>query len=250
MTYDEACSVKVGDYVMVNADEYSINGEPVIESKLQVVEPMAIELETPGYLINHTKVEQSLIKDFPEDFTKVEDGYFSGGIVSGEPTGLFGEQCPETIIPMIRSNQLEGGWQLNKSGDFEVTVDVTNDGKPYVSGMGLGVYRPNLEDRKVGKVQMHMVDDGFPNALREVAKVMTWAADAKGYKLHDWKNLPNAGEAFPSAGYRHRNDSSIQKAQGVRPVDRTDHESSLLHKAHEAFNILAELELILTGVIK
>jgi hypothetical protein len=114
----------------------------------------------------------------------------------------------------------------------------------------LGVYRPNLEDRKVGKVQMHMVDDGFPNAIREVAKVMTWAADAKGYKLHDWKNLPEADVAFPSAGYRHRNDNSIQKAQGVVAIDRTDHESDLLHKAHEAFNVLAELELILTGVIK
>jgi hypothetical protein len=141
------------------------------------------------------------LKHYPEDFTKVEDKYFSGG--------LLGEQAEE-----------------------------------------LGVYRPNLEDRKVGKIQMHMVDDGFPRALRAVAEVMTWAADAKGYKLHDWRNLPNADVALPSAAYRHRNDNSVQKAEGFVATARTDHESKLLHKAHEAFNTLAELELILTGVIK
>lgn len=114
---------------------------------------------------------------------------------------------------------------------------------------GLGVYRPNLEDRKVGKVQMHMVDDGFPNALKEIAKVMTWAAEVKGYKLHDWKNLPDADVELPSAAYRHRTENSIQKAAGLPALKRVDHESAIVHKAHELFNGLAELELILTGKI-
>jgi hypothetical protein len=145
-----------------------------------------------------------------EDFTKVEDEYFSG------------------------ANLVDSIGSVEKAEELEE----------------LGVYRPKLETRKIGKVQMHMVDDGFPNALRAVAEVMTWAAVAKGYKLHDWRNLPEADVALPSAGYRHRNDNSVQKAQGLNALDRTDHESKLLHKAHEAFNILAELELILTGVIK
>ena len=174
-------------------------------------------------------VEIGAVKEWPDDFVKVEDKYFAE----------------------ISSNQVEGGWKLNKDGGFEIDADKFLDKiSTSISEKELGVFRPNLEDRKVGKVQMHMVDDGFPNALREVAKVMTWAAEAKGYKLHDWKNLPNAGEAFPSAGYRHRNDNSIQKALGLSPAERVDHESALLHKAHEAFNVLAELELILTGVIK
>jgi hypothetical protein len=201
MTLDEAYEIKVGDYVMVKDDEYTINDEPLKESKLLVVEDDTVKFETPSYRINSTKVERCLIKDFPEDFTKVEDSYFA--------SGLLGEQAEE-----------------------------------------LGVYRPNLQDRKVGKIGMHFVDDGFPNALRAVAEVMTWAAVAKGYKLHDWKNLPNAEVAIPSAAYRHRNDNSVQKAQGLSALDRTDHESKLLHKAHEAFNTLAELELIITGVIK
>lgn len=114
----------------------------------------------------------------------------------------------------------------------------------------LGMYRPNIETRKVGKVQQHMVDDGFPNALKAVAEVMTWAANNKGYKLHDWKNLPDADIEFPSAEGRHRTENSIQKASGLKALERTDHESNLLHVAHKVFNGLAELELILTGVIK
>lgn len=141
------------------------------------------------------------------------------GLVSGIGVGLIGEAGPETIIPLSRAEQL-------------------------------GVYRPNLEDRKVGKVGMHMVIDGFPRALREVAKVMTWAADAKGYKLHDWRNLPDAETAFPAAEYRHQNDNCIMKAEGTPAIERTDHESNLLHAAHKIFNGLAELELILAGVIK
>jgi hypothetical protein len=147
---------------------------------------------------------------------RVADG---GVVTAGLGLGLIGEQCPETTITVERAEQL-------------------------------GVYRPNLEDRKVGKVGMHMVIDGFPRALREVAKVMTWAADAKGYKLHDWRNLPNADVAFPSAEYRHQNDNSIMKSEGTPAIERTDHESNLLHAAHKIFNGLAELELILTGVIK
>lgn len=154
--------------------------------------------------------------------------------------GVIGEAGCETVIPVtrlqtIQSEQLaDNGQPLWQIGKLEP----------------LGVYRPNLEDRKVGKVGMHMVIDGFPRALREVAKVMTWAADAKGYKLHDWRNLPDADTAFPAAEYRHQNDSCIMKAEGTPAIERTDHESNLLHAAHKVFNGLAELELILAGVIK
>lgn len=112
------------------------------------------------------------------------------------------------------------------------------------------IARPILAERKVGKVPMHMVVDGFPLALREVAKVMGWAGEVKGYKLHDWRNLPDAEVEFPSAGYRHMFDNSEMKAQGLSALERVDHESTLVHLAHECFNKLAELELILTGKIK
>lgn len=121
-------------------------------------------------------------------------------------------------------------------------VDLTNN---------LGVYRPNLEDRKVGKVRVELVDDGFPLALREVAKVMTWAQSAKGYKDHDWQNLPNAEQALAAATSRHRTDHIIQRHVGKTPAKEcVDHESKIVHKAHEAFGVLAQLELLLRGKFK
>lgn len=113
-----------------------------------------------------------------------------------------------------------------------------------------GIERPILEERKVGKVQMDLFDQGFPNAVFEVAKVMTWAAENKGYKPHDWKQLPNAETELSAAASRHRVKGFIQKAKGVAAIDRTDEESNIVHLAHTAFNILAELELVLTGKIK
>ncbi|WYN05018.1 hypothetical protein ISREJYDI_CDS0052 [Pseudomonas phage UNO-G1W1] len=112
----------------------------------------------------------------------------------------------------------------------------------------LGVYRPELETRKVGKVRVELVDHGFPLALREVAKVMTWAQDAKGYKDHDWQNLPNAEVALEAAASRHRTDHINQRVVEGYLIERcVDHESGLLHKAHEAFGVLAQLELMLRG---
>lgn len=112
------------------------------------------------------------------------------------------------------------------------------------------IARPVLEERKVGKVQMDLFDSGFPNAITEVAKVMTWAAENKGYKPHDWKGLPNAETEFSAAASRHRVKGFIQKAEGIAAIDRTDEESNIVHLAHTAFNILAELELVLTGKIQ
>lgn len=159
-----------------------------------------------------------------------------------------------------RSNDDQSAWVLDDLGNVNINATIieesvsranlSNNDLAISIGKQLGVYRPNLEDRKVGKVGMHMVIDGFPRALREVAKVMTWAADVKGYKLHDWRNLPNADVDFPAAEYRHQSDNCIMKAEGTPAIERTDHESNLLHAAHKVFNSLAELELILTGVIK
>lgn len=110
----------------------------------------------------------------------------------------------------------------------------------------LGTFRPVLETRKDGKVRVELVDDGFPLALREIAKVMTWAQTAKGYKDHDWQNLPNAQEQLAAAASRHRTDQIEQHVvRGVPLLECVDPESRLVHKAHEAFGVLAQLELML-----
>lgn len=112
------------------------------------------------------------------------------------------------------------------------------------------IARPILTERKVGKVRMDLFNEGFPNAVLEIAKVMTWANENKGYKDHDWKGLPNADKDIPAAASRHGIKQLIQKAKGVPAIERTDEESNIVHLAHQAFNILAELELVLTGKIK
>ena len=112
------------------------------------------------------------------------------------------------------------------------------------------IARPVLEERKIGKIAIELFDEGFPNAVMAVGEVMTWAAENKGYKPHDWKNLPNPDTAFLAAGSRHRIKRHIQRADGVAHVDCVDEESHLLHLAHEAFNVLAQLELVITNRIK
>lgn len=112
----------------------------------------------------------------------------------------------------------------------------------------LGIFRPDIETRKVGKVRVELLDDGFPLALREIAKVMTWAQTAKGYKDHDWQNLPDAEIQLAAAASRHRTDHIAQRRiQGLNIEDCVDSESGLLHKAHEAFGVLAQLEMMLRG---
>lgn len=294
-------NVNIGDKVKVvnDSDIWCLDAGLPIDTILTVVED---DDDYDHYVNRHLNtIEIGAIKEWPNDFEKVQDKYF-GGLM-----GDVVSELPNSITSI--KNQSEGGWVLNKGG-FTLTVP-----DQYVAGFGvgieqpvnnntlvsddkvgeefakyisdqcgkilnknvqnkddmvdsftqfrdqikeaheskesgiLGVYRPNLEERKVGKVGMHMVIDGFPRALREVAKVMTWAADAKGYKLHDWRNLPEAETAFPAAEYRHQNDNSIMKAEGTPAIERTDHESDLLHAAHKIFNGLAELELILEGKI-
>lgn len=119
----------------------------------------------------------------------------------------------------------------------------------WLASAGFGIAQAPLDKRKVGKVQMHLVDSGFPNAMLALGQVMTWAAENKGYLPHDWVNIPNPEAAFIGAASRHRTLSEIQRTEGLAAKDRVDDESGLLHKSHELFNVLAQLELILRGKI-
>lgn len=103
----------------------------------------------------------------------------------------------------------------------------------------LGVARPILETRKVGKNRVELVDKGFPDALWEIARLMTHAQEVKGYKDHDWKNLPI--EVFPAAASRHRMKHNMGEI-----FDDEFEGLDMRHKVNEAFNVLAELQLMLT----
>lgn len=112
------------------------------------------------------------------------------------------------------------------------------------------IQKPILEERKKDKIRMELVDQGFPLALLELAKVMTWANENKGYKDHDWKNIPNAENAFKGAAARHRVKFDAQRSFGNEMLDCTDEESGIIHLAHELFNTMALLELALVGKVK
>lgn len=215
---------KVGDKVVIvkNFDMWS-EGEFPESTVLNVVDnnddavnyldPEALTIEVDG--INGSK----------SDF-KLVDAPF-GGFVSASTTGLIGE----TVAPVDLERTLLQGFK-------NAITESHENRQPEV----LGVYRPNLEDRKVGKVRVELVDKGFPNALWEIARLMTKAQEVKGYADHDWKNLPNWKESFSAAASRHR----MKHNKGEFFDDEFD-DFEILHKVNEAFNVLAELELLIVN---
>ena len=76
----------------------------------------------------------------------------------------------------------------------------------------------------------------FPRALLEVAKVSQMGYDKYG-AWGGWLKVPEAGDRYEDAKARHL----LYRAMG----QLTDDESDLFHQAHEAWNALATLELML-----
>lgn len=75
----------------------------------------------------------------------------------------------------------------------------------------------------------------FSRALMEVAKVGTMGA--KKYSMGGWQHVENGEARYADARMRHY----LYRNMGEEVAD----DSGLLHLAHEAWNVLAELELYL-----
>lgn len=86
-----------------------------------------------------------------------------------------------------------------------------------------------------GKPRVGLVLGAFASALMEVAKVGTMGA-AK-YTDDGWLSVPNGVSRYDDAGLRH----TLKRLAG----EELDPDSGLLHAAHEAWNALAVLELML-----
>lgn len=87
------------------------------------------------------------------------------------------------------------------------------------------------------KLRVDLVLDGFSLALTEVAQVATYGA--KKYSEGGWQHVPKGEQRYRSAAGRHR----------LKRVHEThDPDTNILHLAHEAWNVLAELELALRRV--
>lgn len=245
--------VKVGDYVRLINSKRKLN-------KLAygyVYKVLSIDANK-GYVddsvyITELKSTNGIVK------LKMQESYFE--ILPPMVSVKKKFQVGDKVICVKNTLEVQEGWIgfiTPEKSDFGFVAE-NEDGQGYaftedelelLNVSRNSIARPILTERKVGKVQMDLFDSGFPNAITEVAKVMTWAAENKGYKPHDWKGLPNAETEFSAAASRHRVKGFIQKAEGVAAIDRTDEESNIVHLAHTAFNILAELELVLTGKIK
>lgn len=94
---------------------------------------------------------------------------------------------------------------------------------PHSPGAKLDSGKPLVED----------ILGGFPNALMQIAKVGTFGANK--YTLNGWKEVDNGISRYRNAAGRHRLYAQIG--------EDIDPDSGLLHIAHEAWNILAALEL-------
>lgn len=89
-----------------------------------------------------------------------------------------------------------------------------------------------MKDDKT-KVDMSLLLNGFPRALESVGDVLTFGA--KKYAPHNWLHVENGQERYQAAQMRHE----LSHCKG----ELVDEESGLLHLTHEAFCVLARLEL-------
>lgn len=88
--------------------------------------------------------------------------------------------------------------------------------------------------RDAGKVQMNLLLDDMSHAILEVAKVLTWAVEVKGYKPGSWREVSPFNERYNAALYRHLN--------AIARGEKLDEESGLSHRAHAACCILFQLQ--------
>ena len=112
--------------------------------------------------------------------------------------------------------------------------DLWKQGMTETDPNGLDAHTPGAKLDQ-GKVDFELTERGFANALHAVAQVATYGA-AK-YTKDGWQEVPDAVRRYYSAGGRHRNKHNLGQL--------FDDDSGYLHKAHEAWCILAQLELIL-----
>lgn len=88
-----------------------------------------------------------------------------------------------------------------------------------------------------GKPDAGLVLESFPNALMAVAAVATFGANK--YTRGGWKEVPGGLLRYKAAEMRHK----LYREMG----EEYDKESGFLHRAHEAWNSLAQLEYVLSG---
>lgn len=109
---------------------------------------------------------------------------------------------------------------------------VSQPNTPEIDPTGRDAHQPGAK-LDAGKTLAGVLND-FSLALMAVADVGTFGAVK--YTRGGWQTVPHAITRYNDAGWRHKLKSR---------TELYDSDSGLMHKAHEAWNILAELELVL-----
>ena len=91
-----------------------------------------------------------------------------------------------------------------------------------------------------GKLDVSILYESFPDALRQVAAVGSYGA--RKYSRGGWKEVADGFRRYESAAGRHRLDR--HRGQVI------DGDSALLHLAHEAWNVLAMLQICVKAIEK
>lgn len=100
--------------------------------------------------------------------------------------------------------------------------------------MGKTAHQPGAK-LDAGKPRPALVLGGFARALLEVTKVGTYGA--MKYTDNGWMEVPNGVDRYDDAALRHW--------LYERTQSEADADTDLLHAAHQAWNALARLDLIL-----
>lgn len=99
---------------------------------------------------------------------------------------------------------------------------------------GLDPHSPGAK-LDAGKTRVELVLGGFARALMSVAEVGTYGAQK--YTSHGWMKVEDGVNRYSDAAGRHR----LYQQMG----EEYDPDTGLLHLAHQAWNVLATLELTL-----
>lgn len=94
-----------------------------------------------------------------------------------------------------------------------------------------------------GKNRVALMENGFVNALEAVALVTT--AGAEKYTDYGFLDVEEGMSRYADAAGRHRlkHAKAMQVGDSIHDVEKGG--TGCLHKAQEAWNVLAELELML-----
>jgi hypothetical protein len=98
---------------------------------------------------------------------------------------------------------------------------------------GIGQHEPGAKLDE-GKLMAALLLQ-FPHALEAIAQIATYGA--RKYSRGGWLQVDDGINRYADAEWRHK----LKRAQG----EECDPESGMPHRWHEAWNVLAQLELVL-----